>query len=115
MTYMTSIFILISICISQSMMIDSIHPIFDIPKANQLLLKKGCDDRPLPVEKVEVIIDIAQNLEKMKQLQYLESIIGSHDEIKIETVKKVLDEQSHRSINILKGGLYDDWNFEGDW
>jgi hypothetical protein len=54
---------------------------------------------------------ITNNFQKQKLLHYLENKnINIHN--KIAMIKQNISTDSVTTVNLTKGGLYDDWNFE---
>ena len=61
------------------------------------------------------LINILKNSERLKQIQYLQSIMSSPDEVKIQAVKDLEEECDIRPSSILQGGLYNNWQLDGEF
>jgi hypothetical protein len=78
---------------------------------------KGYDERynESVTESSSILLDIIKNIEKLKKIQYLESIQHSPDEIKIQTVKDFSEECDIRPVSISSGDLFKNWRLDKEF
>ena len=78
---------------------------------------KGYDER-FPenvIENDSILLEIIKNIEKIQKLQYLESILFLPDEYKIQVVKDFSEESDILPMSIVKGGLFNNWELDGEF
>ena len=99
--------------------IDSMKGFDDrFPRSNideNILLQSGEGDADCASSMRNGVIEIIKNNERLRKIQYLESLTGSPDEYKVQAIKDLSEESDIRPFSIINGGLYNNWELDGDF